>query len=128
MIFQKSGTFGDFDFSWSGLQLLSKMNAITKLVCTDFFIYTYTSKHKIYSILISRDLKNQKVGPHPPSTTPTTHHQNEKKVSVIKSGILIKYKRINWTPSCKASLLLPGGKVSVLKSEILIKYKNQMDP
>ena len=41
---------------------------------------------------------------------PTTHHQNKKKVSAIKSEILIKYKRIKWTHSCKASLLLPGGK------------------
>ena len=43
---------------------------------------------------------------HPP---PTTHHKNEKKVSAVKIQILIKYKRIKWTPSCKASLLLPGG-------------------
>ena len=75
---------------------------------------------KVYTILISRDLKNQKVGINPP---PTIHHQNKKKVSAFKSEILIKYKRIKWTPSCKASLLLPGGKVSVIKSEILIKYK-----
>ena len=66
---------------------------------------------KVYTIFISRDLKNQKVVHHPPSTI---HHppptiKITKKVSVIKSGILIKYKRINWTPSCKASLLLPGG-------------------
>ena len=43
---------------------------------------------------------------HPP---PTTHHQNKKKVSALNIQILIKYKRIKWTPSCKASLLLPGG-------------------
>ena len=55
---------------------------------------------------VSRDLKNQKVVPHPPSTT---DHQNKKKVSALKSEILIKYKRIEWTPSCNASLLLPGG-------------------
>ena len=42
---------------------------------------------------------------HPPSTT----HQNKKKVSALKIQILIKYKRIKWTPSCKATLLLPGG-------------------
>ena len=40
---------------------------------------------------------------------PTTTHQNKKKVSALKSEILIKYKRIKWTPSCKATLLLPGG-------------------
>ena len=56
-------------------------------------------------MLLSRDLKNQKVALHSPPT-----HQNKKKISIIKSGILIKYKRINWTPSCKAPLLLPGGK------------------
>ena len=39
----------------------------------------------------------------------TTNHQNKKKVSALKSEILIKYKRIKWTPSCKATLLLPGG-------------------
>ena len=32
---------------------------------------------------------NQKVVLHPPSST---HHQNKKKVSVLKSEILIKYK------------------------------------
>ena len=60
---------------------------------------------KLFTILISRDLKNQKVGLHPPPTI----HQNKKKVSALKSEILIKYKRIKWTPSCKATLLLPGG-------------------
>ena len=69
---------------------------------------------KVYTILISRDLKNQKVVLHPP---PTTDHQNKKKGSVIKSEILIKYKRIKWTPSCKASLLLPGGQKSSGSSE-----------
>ena len=33
----------------------------------------------------------------------------KKKVSALNSQILIKYKRIKWTPSCKATLLLPGG-------------------
>ena len=66
----------------------------------------YTAK--VYTILISRDLKNKKVVPtnHPP---PSTHHQNKKKVFALKIQILIKYKRIKWTPSCKASLLRPGG-------------------
>ena len=45
----------------------------------------------------------------PKSGPPTIHPQNKKKVSAPKSEILIKYKRIKWTPSCKASLLLPGG-------------------
>ena len=62
---------------------------------------------KVYAILISSDLKNQKVVIHQP---PTIHHPpNKKKVSALKSEILIKYKRIKWTPSCKASLLLPRG-------------------
>ena len=43
---------------------------------------------------------------HPP---PTIHPQNKKIISALKSEILIKDKRIKWTPSCKASLLLPGG-------------------
>ena len=42
---------------------------------------------------------------YPPSTT----NQTKKKVSALKIQILIKYKKIKWTPSCKASLLLPGG-------------------
>ena len=43
---------------------------------------------------------------HPP---PTIHLQNKKKVFALKSEILLKYKRIKWTPSCKAAQLLPGG-------------------
>ena len=60
---------------------------------------------KIFNILISRDLKKQKVAIHPP---PTIHHQN-KKCLRHQDEILIKYQRIKWTPSCKATLLLPGG-------------------
>ena len=48
---------------------------------------------------------------HPPTIhlpPPTT--KIKKKVSALKIQILIKYKRIKWTPSCKATLLLPGGK------------------
>ena len=37
-------------------------------------------------------------------------HPNKTKVSVVKSEILIKCKRIKWTPTRKASLLLPGEK------------------
>ena len=40
-------------------------------------------------------------------TPPTT--KIKKKVSALNSEILIKYKRIKWTPSRKASLLVPGG-------------------
>ena len=60
---------------------------------------TYTPK--VYTILISRDLKNQKMVP--------TDHQNKKKVSVLKIQILIKYKRMKSTPSSKATILLPRG-------------------
>ena len=63
----------------------------------------YSYAYSIYHIIIKR-FEEPKSG-HPP----TTNHQNKKKVSALKSEILIKYKRIKWTPSCKASLLLPGG-------------------
>ena len=43
---------------------------------------------------------------HPPSTI---HHPNKIKISGIESEILIKYKRIKWTPSGKASLLSSRG-------------------
>ena len=52
-------------------------------------------------------LEEPKVAIHPPSTT--HHPPNKKKVSALKIQILIKYKRIKSTPSCKATLLLPGG-------------------
>ena len=61
---------------------------------------------KVYIILLSRDLKTKK------STTTHPHphpHQNKKIIFGVKSEILIKYKRIKWTPSRKASHLLPGG-------------------
>ena len=65
-------------------------------------MYIYTQS--IYHIII-KWFKEPKSG-----APPTTHHQNKKKVSGVKSEILIKYKRIKSTPSRKASLLLPGGK------------------
>ena len=39
----------------------------------------------------------------------TTHQTNLKKISGVESEILIKYKRIKWTPSGKASLLSSQG-------------------
>ena len=57
-------------------------------------------------MILSRDLKKQKVGHHPPSTI---HHPNKKKISGVESEILIKYKRIKWTPIGKASLLSSQG-------------------
>ena len=59
---------------------------------------------KLYTIFFSSDLMTKKV-PHPHSLL----HPNKKKVFGVESEILIKYKRIKWTPSRKASLLLPGG-------------------
>ena len=62
---------------------------------------------KVYIILLSRDLKNKKVGHHPP---PTAHRPlNKTKIFGYKNEILIKYKRIKWTPNRKALHLLPGG-------------------
>ena len=59
---------------------------------------------KLYTMLLSSDLKTKKVRhPHPHP------HPIKKKISALKIQILIKDKRIKWTPSCKASLLLPGG-------------------
>ena len=64
---------------------------------------------KVNTILLSRDLKTKKVRHHP---HPHPHpHQNKKIIFGVKSEILIKYKRIKWTPSRKASHLLPGDKI-----------------
>ena len=54
------------------------------------------------------------------------HSLKETKVFGLESEILIKYKRIKWTPRVKASLLSSQGdktKVFGVESEILIKYK-----
>ena len=74
--------------------------------------------HKLYTILLSRDIKTKKV----PQSHPHPHlhpHQNKKKVFGYKSEILIKYKRIKWTPSSKASQITPRRKKSfrVLKCD-----------
>merc|ERR1711917_5011 len=72
---------------------------------------TYTSLSKVYTILLSRDLKTKKVRHQHPHPHPHPHpHQNKKIISVPTTKILIKYKRIKWTPSRKASHLLSGGK------------------
>ena len=68
-------------------------------------MFRYTPISKLYTILFLRDSKTKKVRhqhPHP-------HPQNITKIFGIKSEILIKDKRIKWTPSRKASHLLPGG-------------------
>ena len=60
--------------------------------------------------------KNLKAKKSPP---PSLHHPNKPKVSGVKSEILPKQKRIKWTPSRKASRLLPG------ESHILKKTQDQ---
>ena len=61
---------------------------------------------KLSTILFSRDLKTKKVyHPHPHPHPP----QNKTKVFGVESEILIKYKRIKWTPRVKASLLFSQG-------------------
>ena len=72
-----------------------------------FLLHTYTSIYEVYIILLLRDLKTKKVRHQHPHPHP--HPQNKKIISVPTTKILIKYKRIKWTPSRKASHLLPGG-------------------
>ena len=67
-------------------------------------MYTYTSIGKLYSILLSRDLKNKKVRQLPSSLI----LPNKQKV-IGYSEMLITYKRIKWTPNRKTLHLLPGG-------------------
>ena len=113
------------------LKIVKKSSTCQKYKTHNIFVqiyhYCYMSKNipKLFTILISRDLKNQKVGLHPP---PTTHHQNKKKVSALKSEILIKYKRIKWTPSCKALLLLPGGLISFKTCQKMFKTRFATNP
>ena len=64
-----------------------------------FLLHIYISIPKLYLVLLSRDLKDQKVAPHP---------LNKTKISGVESEILIKYKRIKWNSSRRASHLLPG--------------------
>ena len=60
-------------------------------------------------------------------TPPTPHPQNKTKVFGVESKILIKYKRIKWTPSGKATLLLPGGK-STLEGNFHFDMRNRTHP
>ena len=68
-------------------------------------MHTYTPIPKVYTLLLSRDLKNKKVGPRPTLHPPL----NKTKISGIKSEILIKYKRIKWTTSRKGFSFSPRG-------------------
>ena len=86
-----------------------------------FLWLTYISITLLYTILLSRDLKNQKVGHHPP---PTIHHPlNKTKISALKIQILIKYKRIKWTPRVMASLLSSQGDKCVKKLAMNLLYE-----
>ena len=68
----------------------------------------FTPMSTLFTIFFSKDLKTKKG--HHPHPHPHPHpHQNEKIIFGVKSEILIKYKRIKWTPSRKALHLLPGG-------------------
>ena len=55
---------------------------------------------EVYTILFSRKLRPKKSA---------TIRLNKTEVFGVKNEILIKYKRIKWTPGRKASHLLPGG-------------------
>ena len=56
---------------------------------------------KVYTILLSSDLKTKKVRhPHPHP------HQNKIKVSALKNEILIKYKRVNQMDPTRETLRL----------------------
>ena len=80
-----------------------------------FLLHTYTSIPEVYTILLLRDLKTKKVRhPHPPQHP----HQHPNIISLPTTKSLIKHKRIKWTPSRKASHLLPGGKyIAYMKSK-----------
>ena len=66
-----------------------------------FLLHKYISIPQLYLVLLSRDLKDQKVGVGP-------HPLNKTKISGVESEILIKYKRIKWTPVGKTLSLFPS--------------------
>ena len=70
---------------------------------------------KLHTILFSRDSKTKKVHHPHPHQHPHPHHRHKTKVFGVKSEILKKDKRIKWTPSPRASHLLPGGNLKYLK-------------
>ena len=61
-------------------------------VKTKILLYISTHIHLQYIVIVSRDLKNQKVPP------PKHHPLNKTKIFGVESNILLKYKRIKWTP------------------------------
>ena len=74
-----------------------------------FLLFKYTLTQKLYTILLSRDLKIKKVRQQHQHQHQHQHPENKTKMFGIKSEILIKDKRIKWNPNRKASHLLPGG-------------------
>ena len=72
-------------------------------------IFLRTMRQKTSS-LEDKKGKDTQMGPHRgPEPLRGPPPGDKKKVSGVKSDILIKYKRIKWTPSRKALLLLPVG-------------------
>ena len=111
---QKASYIGGFRFLLVRSPTSPNFKTHKIFVLQRFLLHKYISIPELCTILLSRDLKKKTVRhrhPHPhPHPHPDPHpHQNKIKFSGDKSKILIKYKRIKWTPSRKASLLLPGG-------------------
>ena len=103
---KKSSYIGGFWFLLVRSPTSPKFKTHKTFVLQSFLWPIYIPIPELYTILLSRDLKTKKV--HHPHPHPHPH-PNKKKVSALKIQILIKYKRIKWTPSRKASHLLPGG-------------------
>jgi len=106
---KKSSYIGGFWFLLVRSPTSPKFKTHKTFVLQSFLWPIYIPIPKLYTILLSRDLKTKKVRHPHPHQHQHQHQQNKKKVSGYKSEILIKYKRIKWTPSRKASHLLPGG-------------------
>ena len=62
-------TYGDFGFHWVRSPTCPNFKTHKTFVLQGFLLHTYISIPKLFTIILSRDLKNQKVGHHPPSTT-----------------------------------------------------------
>ena len=89
------------------LNLMKKLNP-QEICSAQIYICVYILPCLNYIPYYFQEIQRQKKARHP---HPHPHpHQNKTKVFGVESEILIKYKRIKWTPSCKASHLLPEGK------------------
>ena len=102
-------TYGDFGFHGVRSPTSPNFKTHKTFVLQRFLLHTYISITYLLILLVWRKLKTKKVRHPHPHPHPHQHQQNKKKDSGYKSEILIKYKRIKWTPSRKASHLLPGG-------------------